>query len=274
MKPARNGRRLLTLGLLGICLGCGLSRAEESPSGSLARFIADPQRTPANAARDAYRHPLETLLFFGLREDQIVVEIWPGGGLWWGEFLAPFLASRGHYIAAIPPEDDASEEQRNNNRNFTNRVSADPERFGKLTVARFPASNIVPPGTADLILSFRNLHNWITAGTAEAALRSFFRALKSGGTLGIEDHRARTDLDAADQLRNGYVREDEAIRLAEQAGFKLIARSGINANPKDSKDYPAGVWTLPPTFRLREQDRARYAAIGESDRFTLRFVKP
>ncbi|HSD38542.1 MAG TPA: methyltransferase [Rhodocyclaceae bacterium] len=240
----------------------------------LSAQIASPHRAESNRVRDAYRHPQETLQFFGVREDQTLVEIWPGGSAWWTEILAPHLQAKGRYIAAVPPEQGASEEALRGNRTLAGKLASDPSRYGKVVVASFPAQDIVPPGTADLVLSFRNLHNWLTTNTADEAFATFYRALKRGGTLGIEDHRARLDESADAQLKKGYVREDEAVRLAEKAGFKLVARSTVNDNPKDTKDYAEGVWTLPPTYRLKEQDRARYSAIGESDRFTLKFVKP
>ena len=134
--------------------------------------------------------------------------------------------------------------------------------------------DIAPPGSADLVVTFRNIHNWMARGEAEAAFRSFYKALKPGGVLGVEEHRGRTDQPQDPAAKSGYVRQDYAIALAEGAGFKFVASSEVNANPKDTKDYPAGVWTLPPTLRLGDRDRAKYEAIGESDRFVLKFVKP
>jgi predicted methyltransferase len=247
----------------------GIARADDS----LRARVDDAQRSEANRARDVYRHPYETLSFFGLRDDETVVEIWPGGAAWWTEILAPWLHDHGHYVAALPP-DTASDEALTGNRKFAARIASDTQRYGGTQVVSFPGAGFVAPNSADAILTFRNLHNWLTAGKAEAAFAQFYAALKPGGVLGIEDHRARTDLPEAQQLKSGYVREDAAIALAEAAGFKLVARSEVNANPRDTKDYPDGVWTLPPTYRLKDQDRARYAAIGESDRFTLRFIKP
>jgi predicted methyltransferase len=240
---------------------------------TLRTRINDPQRGEANRARDVYRHPYETLSFFGLRDDETIVEIWPGGGAWWTEILAPWLHDHGHYVAALPP-DTASDEALAGNKKFAARLASDAQRYGATQVVSFPGGGFVAPNSADAILTFRNLHNWMAAGKADAAFAQFYAALKPGGVLGIEDHRARTDLPEAAQLKSGYVREETAIALAEAAGFKLVARSEVNANPRDTKDYPEGVWTLPPTYRLKDQDRERYAAIGESDRFTLKFVKP
>ena len=137
-----------------------------------------------------------------------------------------------------------------------------------------PPQDLVPPGTADAVLTFRNVHNWMADGTADAVFASVFRALKPGGTLGLEEHRGRVDLPQDPLAKSGYVREDVVIGLVEKAGFRLAARSEANSNPKDTKDYPDGVWTLPPSYRLKDKDRARYAAIGESDRMLLKFVKP
>ena len=132
---------------------------------------------------------------------------------------------------------------------------------------------IAPPGSADFVLSFRNLHNWIARNEIDGALRAFRKALKPGGVLGVVDHRARTDIPQEAQLKSGYVREDAAVALIEKAGFRLAGAAEVNANPKDTKDHAEGVWTLPPTYRLKDKDRAKYEAIGESDRFALKFVK-
>ncbi|MGE5145490.1 MAG: class I SAM-dependent methyltransferase, partial [Candidatus Eiseniibacteriota bacterium] len=231
--------------------------------------------TAANQMRDRYRHPVETLSFFGLRDDMTVVEIWPGGSGWWTEILAPYLLDHGRYYAALP-EAARSAEARAGRAAFAKKLAGNPALYGKVAVTEFAGDHhaIAPAGTADLVLSFRNLHNWLTDGTAEAAFRAFYRALKPGGVLGIVDHRADPARPRAVSMKAGYVSEGEAVALAERAGFRLAARSQVNANPRDTKDYPEGVWTLPPTLRLKDQDRARYLAIGESDRFTLKFVKP
>jgi predicted methyltransferase len=260
---------LLLLAITGPALGA------EEPDGKLRQIIDGPQRSEPNRARDVYRHPLETLSFFGIRDDQTVVEIDPSGG-WWTEILAPYLRDRGTYYAAGPEKNTTSAEQQTSLRQFAGKLAADPQRYGHVIVTEFGpnSQDIAPPGSADLVLTFRNVHNWLADGSAEAAFQAFFRALKPGGVLGVEEHRASPDLPQDPLAKNGYVREDVVIALAEKAGFKLADRSEINANPKDSKDYPPGVWTLPPTLRLKEQDRDRYKAIGESDRATLKFVKP
>jgi predicted methyltransferase len=263
--------------LAALVLACVVAIAAPSAGGdmaTLAAIAAGDHRTESNRARDAYRHPVETLAFFGLRRDMSVIEIWPGGSGWWTEILAPYLKERGAYFAAESTAD--SDEARTGRARLAAKLAADTDRYGNVIFVKFDPNggDIVPPGTVDMVLTFRNLHNWIADGTVEATLQTFYKALKPGGVLGIEGHRGRADLPHDLQLRDGYVREDHAIAIVERAGFKLVGRSEINANPKDTKDYPAGVWTLPPTYRLKDQDRARYAAIGESDRFTLKFVKP
>ena len=159
---------------------------------------------------------------------------------------------------------------------FAAKLKANPAIYGKVTTTtlwgdKFP---VAPAASADLIVTFRNLHNWMKDGTAEATLRAFYAALKPGGMLGIEDHRGRTDKVQDPRALDGYVRQDYAIALAEKAGFMIAGTSELGANPRDTKDYPEGVWTLPPTLRLGDKDRAKYLAIGESDEFTLLFVKP
>lgn len=242
--------------------------------GELAKWAAAPHRSPASVARDPFRHPVETLVFFGIREDSTVVEILPGSSGYYMEILAPYLKRKGQYIAAsrdpaAPPQYLAD------HRRLLARLEAEPTLYGKVVVTQFNADRheIAPPGSADFVLSFRNLHNWVERNEVDGALRAFYRALKPGGILGVVDHRGRSDISHEAQMKSGYLRQDLAIALIEKAGFRLVAASEINANPKDTKDHPEGVWTLPPTYRLKDKDRAKYAAIGESDRFTLKFVK-
>ncbi len=242
--------------------------------GGLAKWASGSHRTPANVARDPFRHPLETLAFFGVRADSTVVEILPGSSGYYMEILAPYLAANGRYIAASRAP-DAPAQYLADHRKLLARLQAEPALYGKVLVTPFSADRheIASPGSADLVLTFRNLHNWLERGEAEAALRAFHRALKPGGVLGVVDHRGREQLSQEAQMKSGYVRQDFAIALIEKAGFRLVASSEVNANPKDTKDHPEGVWTLPPTYRLKDKDRAKYAAIGESDRFTLKFVR-
>jgi len=204
-----------------------------------------------------------------------VVEILPGSGGYYMEILAPWLRDRGAYIAANDRGENSPPQYVADHKRLLGRLQAEPQLYGKVHVTRFDADRyeVAPAGSADFVLTFRNLHNWMERGEAEAALRAFHRALKPGGVLGVVDHRGRNDQSQEAQMKSGYVREDVAIALIEKAGFRLIGASEVNANPRDTKDHPAGVWTLPPTYRLKDQDRGKYAAIGESDRFTLKFVK-
>lgn len=266
-----SGVRWLRFLALALALsGASAAAAEPPPDPALAAAIAGPQRSPAFRARDATRHPLRELAFFGLRPDATVVEIWPGGG-YWTEILAPYLHEHGRYYLALPPQ--AANERA---AALRQKLAADPALYGTPLFTEFgrDRGDIAPAGSVDLILTFRNLHNWMAGGYAEAALAALARALKPGGVLGLEDHRARDDVPQDPKAADGYVRQDYAVMLAEQAGLRFIAASEINANPRDTKDWPKGVWTLPPSFALGEQDRARYAAIGEADNFVLKFQKP
>jgi predicted methyltransferase len=233
---------------------------------ALQAAITGPQRPKANKARDKYRHPLETLTFFGIRRDMTVVEIWPGNG-WYSEILAPFLKDHGKLYEAVGGGAGAKA--------FEEKLKADRAVYGEVivTVLQPPAETaIAPAGAADMILTFRNVHDWLPRGNTEDYFKAFYRALKPGGILGITDHRADPLRPQDPNAKNGYVRQDYMIQLAEQAGFKLMETSEINANPKDPRNQP--VWNLPPTLRLGQKDRAKYLAIGESDRMTLKFTKP
>jgi predicted methyltransferase len=268
------GARLL---LAVTALVCALTARAAAPD-PLATAVANPARTPKNVERDVYRHPLETLEFFGLRPDQTVVEIWPGRG-WYMEILAPFLRDHGRYYAAIRAANipGASKEAKEDAAWLRKRIGDDPANFGKVIVTELhppQLTEICPPGTADVVLTFRNVHNWIEAGDQQAQFNVFFKALKPGGVLGVVEHRARPGTTLAETGKSGYVDEDYLKKLAAAAGFRFDAESPVNDNPKDTKDYPQGVWTLPPTLTLGDKDRAKYLAIGESDRMTLRFVKP
>jgi predicted methyltransferase len=230
-------------------------------------------RNEKNRTRDKYRHPAETLSFFGLKPDMTVVEIWPSAG-WYAEIIAPLVAEHGQYIAAI--NDSNGGDGQKANQQFEDWKKSHPEVGGKITTTIFaPPSKtaIAPAGTVDMIVTFRNLHNWMRAHGAQEAFKSFYKALKPGGILGFVEHRASAKGKIDPEAKSGYVRESDVIRMAKKAGFKLVAKSEINANPKDTKDYPEGVWTLPPSYRLKEKDHDKYEAIGESDRMTLKFVK-
>jgi predicted methyltransferase len=241
----------------------------------LQALLPAAHRSPANVVRDPYRHPAETLAFFGVRPDSKVVEITPGSAGYYMEILAPWLRHRGLYVAASrdpsePPQYIADHQK------LLARLKAEPQLYDQVRVVPFKSDwhEIAAPGSMDMVLTFRNLHNWIERREIEGVLKVFHRALKRGGVLGVVDHRGRTDLPQEAQMASGYVREDYAIALIERAGFRLAERAEINANPRDSKDYPEGVWSLPPTYRMKDVDRTRFAAIGESDRFTLKFIKP
>lgn len=249
--------------------------AAEQTAAALDAILAGDQRSPEHRARDVYRHPKETLLFFGIRPAMRVVEIWPDGG-WYTEIIAPLVHAHGKYYAALEPADPQSAYITRREQAFRDKLAARPDLYGGAEITRFGPSggDVAPPGSVDMVFTFRNLHDWMNGGWAPQALAAMYRALKPGGILGVTDHRGNPGLPQDPLARNGYVNEDYAIRLIEAAGFRLAARSDINANAKDTKDYPQGVWTLPPTYRLGATDRDKYAAIGESDRFTLRFVKP
>ena len=244
------------------------------PDAALTQWAASPHRTPANAVRDAARNPLPVLTHFGVTSTSTVVEILPGSGGYYMEILAPYLRDRGRYIAANRAP-DAAPQYVADHQKLLARLKAEPQFYDRVVVTAFDVDKheIATAGSADFVLTFRNLHNWVERGEIEGSLRAFHRALKPGGVLGVVDHRGRTDQTQEAQMKSGYVREDYAIAIIERGGFKLDGRSEVNANSRDTKDHPAGVWTLPPTYRLKDQDRAKYAAIGESDRFTLRFVK-
>jgi predicted methyltransferase len=221
---------------------------------------------------------LETLQFFGLRPNQTVVEIWPGRG-WYMEILAPYLHDHGKYYAAIEAPDvaDASKEAKDDAAFLRQRIAGEPARFGKVIITQLhppQLTEICPPGSADVVLTFRNVHNWMDKGDQQAQFDAFFKALKPGGVLGVVEHRAKPGTSLEETHKSGYVDEAYVKKLAATAGFRFDAESPINDNPKDTKDYPEGVWTLPPTLALRDKDREKYLAIGESDRMTLRFVKP
>ncbi|WP_158756295.1 methyltransferase [Dyella sp. S184] len=248
--------------------------ANDFTSAQLDSVIAGSWRSPANTARDVYRHPKATLQFFGIRPDQTVIEITPGGG-WYSEILAPLLHDNGHYIAAVQAPAGGDEARRDGDA-LHQKFAADPAHYGKAKFVEFDPKAPVfgAPGSADLVLTFRNVHNWVMADTAPAMFKAFFAVLRPGGVLGVVDHRADDNASLATVKQSGYLPTRYVVKLATEAGFTLDESNEINANPKDTKDYPKGVWTLPPTLTLGEQDKAKYQAIGESDRMTLRFVKP
>ena len=267
--------------LAALAAGAGLAAISNAAWAQGADSLIDQalvgnHRAEANKARDKYRHPRETLLFFGLRPDMAVVEISPSRG-WYTEILAPVLRDRGHYYAAVAAITEKTPDAlKKNDADYRDMLAAALDLYGKvrLSVLSPGSLQVAPPGSVDLVLTFRNVHNWAKAGTAEAMFRAFYDALKSGGTLGVVEHRAKADASFQQQIDTGYMTEGYVVETARKAGFRLVNKSDINANPRDTKDYPGGVWTLPPTLRYGDKDRDKYLAIGESDRMTLKFEKP
>ncbi|MEO7052186.1 MAG: methyltransferase [Rhodanobacter sp.] len=243
--------------------------ASDFTASQLDDVLAGNWRSTDSRARDVYRHPKATLQFFGVRPDQTLIEITPGGG-WYSEILAPMLKDNGHYIAAVTVPKKAGESA------LQRKFAADPAHYDRAKIIEFePRAPVFgAPGSADTVLTFRNVHNWAVGHTAPAMFKAFFAVLRPGGVLGVVDHRAADGATLAKVEDSGYLPTDYVIKLATDAGFVLDGSSEVNANAKDTRDYSKGVWTLPPTFELHDQDRAKYQAIGESDRMTLRFVKP
>lgn len=275
-KPANwlSGFAVLRLLVILAGLSTAATGAAEQHATALAEAIASEHRTAAFVARDQYRHPLQTLNFFEVAPDMTVVEIWPGAG-WYTEVLAPYLKAGVYYAAHFPSGQAPYYEQ--SVQKYQQKLAADPDTYGAVQVRVFdPANGLldVPAATADRVLTFRNVHNWLRSGSEQKAFELFFNALKPGGILGVVEHRAKPGADLERMRESGYVTEAYVIELAEKAGFVLDGRSEVNANAKDTADHPKGVWTLPPSLRLQEQDQDKYRAIGESDRMTLRFKKP
>ena len=255
-----------------------LAQSDATTLADLDRVLGGAHRSDAARARDVYRHPKATLAFFGLREDMTVLEVWPGAGGWYTEVLAPLLRAHGRYIAAgWDPKFDNKFVQ-DGVRSFQAKLDGNPDLYGKVEVTslQYPGALApVAPNSVDLVVTFRNLHIWLARDeAAPAMLKAMYAALKPGGVLGVVDHRADPAAPVDPHAKLGYVNEQYAIDLVKAAGFEFVASSEVNANPKDTRDYEQGVWTLPPTWRLGDKDRDRYAAIGESDRFTLKFRKP
>jgi predicted methyltransferase len=252
--------------------------AQDAPLRALA---SGTHRSPEHRARNVYLHPVETLEFFGLQPDLTVVELFPGPGGWYTEILAPYLRDRGRYYAAIYQRDypeitDSPGYHAGVNAAFSEKLAARPDLYGGalLTELGPTRQDIAPEGRADLVLACGSVHKWLAEGYAERVFAAAYRVLRPGGVLGIVEPRAGPGQSDDLGTRSGYVGEDAVIALARRAGFELDARSEINANPRDTKDHPQGAWSLPPALRGGDSDRAKYLAIGESDRMTLRFVRP
>jgi predicted methyltransferase len=262
MEPFMRIRTLLIASLLAMVPLAGA----QAKDAALAKAVADSKRSPGMVARDKYRHPQEVLEFAGIKPTLTVVEVSPGGG-YWTEILGPYLKDKGTYYTATSSR--AME-------NWTKKVADNKAHWGEIKITQFGPGTleIAPAGSADLVITSRNVHNWMGAGFADEAFAAFYKALKPGGILSVEEHRASDKEPQDPKAANGYVREDHTIALAEKAGFKLVSRSEVLANPKDTKDWPKGVWTLPPTLQMGETDREKYVAIGEADNFLLKFQKP
>ena len=261
----------------GIVAALGFSQT--ATADSLRQAVDADHRTPAYVERDAFRHPYETLQFFGLTPDMTVVELWPGGG-WYSEILAPYLKQGGKlYAAHFDPNSEVGY-FRNSLQRYQQKLDEKPQIYSDVSTTVFDPPqqlDIAPAGSADAVLTFRNVHNWYMRGGGserlDAAFAAMYTALKPGGILGIVDHRLPASRPLNEQDKSGYMREDFVIETATKAGFQLVARSEINANPLDLADHPKGVWTLPPALRGPKEDMHKYLSIGESDRMTLKFIK-
>jgi predicted methyltransferase len=258
-----------------LAASCSTTSTRETTALALDSILAGSQRSAENSARDRYRHPKETLLFFGVRPEMKVLEVWPEPG-WYTEIIAPLLREHGKYYAAVIAADPASKYVTGRLSDYQQKLTSKPDVYGAVEVVTFPVDggDVVPAGSLDMVVTFRNIHNWMAQDSAGHAIATLFKALKAGGVLGVVEHRGNAANAQDPKAKSGYVNEDYAIRLIEGQGFRLVGESQVNANPKDTKDYEQGVWTLPPTYRLGDKDKQKYAAIGESDRFTLKFVKP
>lgn len=245
---------------------------------ALKAHSVDTHRSAENRARNEYRHPVQTLQWFGISPDMAVLEVWPGGG-WYTEILAPYLRDNGKYYAAgfVVDAPDAPGYYKRIQKSFDAKLQAAPKLYDKVISKSLGAPDSwspAPAGSLDAVLTFRNVHNWIAAGVEQKMFESFSKMLKPGGELGVVEHRADPGASLAIMKKTGYVTEAYIKQLANKAGLKFVAESAVNANPMDDHKHPEGVWTLPPSLRLGDKDRAKYLAIGESDRMTLKFTKP
>lgn len=272
--------RVCLTALLAVLLvtSCPVSAQHLSVNAEVERAMSGDHREESNIARNRYRHPVGTLEFFGLKRDMSVLEIWPGAG-WYTEILAPVLRGTGKLtIASWDPEVEGQPAYRYElPRALQARFDAYPgiyDAVDKVLYSPPQSASLGEAGSYDMVLTFRNVHGWIGSGHAQETFNEFARVLKSGGVLGVVQHRAASGSDPMQTAPLGYVSEETVVALAEAAGLQFEASSEVNANPRDTRDYPEGVWTLPPGFELGDKDRDHYASIGESDRMTLRFRKP
>lgn len=263
--------------LLALLLASGfLSTQTEAKSNYLHQAIVGKQRSVEHKHRDKYRHPQQTLDFFNIKRNMTVVEVWPGEG-WYTEILAPYLKGHGKLYVAHFSADADEPYFKKRLHEFVKKIKRQPKVYGKteLTVLQPPNYlQIAPDGSADRVLTFRNVHNWMRNDQAATVFNAMYKALKPGGILGVVEHRNSALNPQDTKATSGYVSEDYVIALARNAGFEFLEKSEINANSKDTKDYPEGVWTLPPALRLKDKDRKKYLTIGESDRMTIKFIKP
>lgn len=260
-----------------LLFSCNAALAASAAEDAIAKALAGSHRSAANRARDVFRHPKETLLFFGLEPHMHVVEVAPGSG-WYTEVLAPVLRDKGKlYAAHFHIDQSSGGYQRKTHTAYLAKLAQNPKVYDKVVVTSLEApahTDIARKGSVDMVLTFRNVHNWAEAGNDEETFKAFYDALKPGGTLGVVEHRAKPGTTEADMKRTGYMTEAYVIQLAHRVGFRFVEKSEVNANPKDTTDWARGVWTLPPTLLGGAENREKYIAIGESDRMTIKFVKP
>lgn len=257
-----------------VCIGSAAITFGAPAAGAktLDEVIAGDHRSEKNKARDQYRHPKETLEFFGLKADMAVVEIWPGGGGWYQEIIAPYLNEKGTYYSAGNDLSATSGYRARANKAIAARKADHPDLYGNMQITELaPPTKVTlaPAGSADMVLSFRNFHNWQMGGYEDQVLTAIFTALKPGGIFGLTDHRNEKSTG-----KDGYIKTADLMAAAKKAGFVFVAKSEVNANPKDTKNHESGVWTLPPRLAGKEADHDKMRAIGESDRLTYKFMKP
>jgi len=262
--------------LLSMGAGSVMASSTDASIHNLEKVISSDHRSEANKARDIYRNPLATLAWLGVKEDMTVVEITPGGG-WYAEILAPYVKDKGQYYGAGFDAESDVKYFRENAAKFKEKVSSNAAVYGNAIVTELAVphkTTIAPEGTVDYVLTFRNVHNWMKAGTDDGVFQAMFKALKPGGYMGLVEHRGDENVAQDPKAKSGYVNQSHVIEMAKKAGFEFVASAEINANVKDTASHPKGVWTLPPRLALKDKDREKYLAIGESDRMTLKFRKP